>query len=198
MTAETSGIDDADGLSKAVFTYQWVRNDRSADADISGATGASYTLVDADEGKTIKVKVFFTDDRDFDETLISEPTAVVEAAEESVSTWSAELTVRSSGSFYGYWESEGFGELAPDEFNLEGKAYTVLTLMRYTDQWFIFTPDQALPGDFTLRVGETTLSSEEARTSKSSSQAEYQWQNQTPDLSAGDTVEVSLTVSSSD
>ena len=63
--------------------------------------------MDADEGKTIKVKVFFTDDRDFEETLISEPTAAVEAAEESASTWSAELTVGSSGSFYGYWESEG-------------------------------------------------------------------------------------------
>ena len=31
------------------------------DADISGATGSSYTLLPADEGKTIKVKVSFRD-----------------------------------------------------------------------------------------------------------------------------------------
>ena len=95
--------------------------------------------------------------------------------------------------------TEELGELAPDEFNLEGKAYTVLTLMRWTDQWFIFALDQALPGDFTLQVGGTTLNSDEASSvNTSSSQAEYQWQNQTPDLSEGDTVEVSLTVSSGD
>ena len=71
--------------------------------------------------------------------------------------------------------------------------------MRWTDQWFIFALDQALPGDFTLQVGGTTLSSDEASSvNTSSSQAEYQWQNQTPDLSEGDTVEVSLSVSSGD
>ena len=196
LTAETGDIEDDDGLGKAVFTYQWLADD----VEIAGASNRNYTLVDDDADKTIKVQVSFTDDRNHQESLTSEATAVVEAAaeEESSPTWSAELTVGRSGSYYGYWESEGFGELTPDEFNLEGKAYTVLTFLRYTDQWFIFTLDQALPGDFTLRVGGTTLSSDEASIIKTSSQAEYQWHNRTPDLSYGDTVEVSLTFSSGD
>ena len=43
-----------------------------------GATGASYTLVDADEGKTIEVRVSFTDDAGHEETLTSAATAAVE------------------------------------------------------------------------------------------------------------------------
>ena len=60
LTAATSGISDADGLG--TFSYQWIRVDSGADADISGATSSTYTLVAADQGKTIKVKVSFTDD----------------------------------------------------------------------------------------------------------------------------------------
>ena len=75
LTANTDGIEDDDGLSNVEFAYQWVR----ANTAISGATGASYTLVNADEGKAIKVRVSFTDDRDFEETLTSEPTAAVTA-----------------------------------------------------------------------------------------------------------------------
>ena len=74
LTAETRDITDADGLSNAVFSYQWLAND----ADINGATGASYTLVAADEGKAIKVKVSFTDDQNNHETLTSAATAAVD------------------------------------------------------------------------------------------------------------------------
>ena len=86
LTADTSGISDADGLSSATFRYQWVRNDGSADADIAGATGATYTLVDSDEGKTIRVRVSFTDDAVNEETLTSAATAKVAARPNSPST----------------------------------------------------------------------------------------------------------------
>ena len=200
LTAETADIEDDDGLSQAVFAYQWVRHDGGADADITGATGESYTLVDTDVGKTITVRVSFTDDANHQETLTSKPTAAVEAAaeEESPPAWSAELTVGRTGDFYGYWQAQGLGELAPHEFNLEGETYKVLTLMKWSDDWFIFALDQALPGGFTLQVGVTTLSSDDASANTSSSQAEYQWQGRTPDLTEGDTVQVSLTVSSGD
>ena len=59
LTADTSGIADADGLTNVTYSYQWIGSDGSADTDITGATGSSYTLVDADEGQTIKVKVTF-------------------------------------------------------------------------------------------------------------------------------------------
>ena len=74
LTADTSGIADADGLTGATFKYQWLS---SRDTDILGATGSTYTLVSADEGKTVKVRVSFTDDAGNEESLTSEPTDVV-------------------------------------------------------------------------------------------------------------------------
>ena len=80
LTADTSGITDADGLTNVSYSYQWIRNDGTNDSDIGGQTGSAYTLVSADEGKTIKVKVSFTDDADDEETLTSAATASVAAA----------------------------------------------------------------------------------------------------------------------
>ena len=67
LTADTSGIADADGLANATFSYQWLADD----SEISGATNATYTLVAADEGKAVKVQVGFTDDAGNEETLTS-------------------------------------------------------------------------------------------------------------------------------
>ena len=69
LTADTSGIADADGLANVSYAYQWIRADGGADADIAGATGSAYTLADDDQGKTIKLKVTFNDDRGNSETL---------------------------------------------------------------------------------------------------------------------------------
>ena len=80
LAANTSGIVDADGLTGVAYSYQWIANDGSADADIQGASGSTYALVPADEGKTLKVRVSFTDDTGHDETLTSAATAVVIAA----------------------------------------------------------------------------------------------------------------------
>ena len=86
LTADTSAIADADGLDTATFTYQWVANDGTSDTDIAGATGSTYTLVDADQGKTVKVKVSFADDPGNDETLTSAATAAVDAPPNSPAT----------------------------------------------------------------------------------------------------------------
>ena len=74
LTADTSGIQDQDGLEDASFSYQWLGDD----ADIAGATGSTYTLVDADAGKAIRVRVSFTDDESNHETLTSAATDAVE------------------------------------------------------------------------------------------------------------------------
>ena len=79
LTASTSGISDANGLANASFTYQWLADD----ADINGATTSSYTLVAADEGKAIKVRVSFTDDAGNEESVTSAATAAVIAANTS-------------------------------------------------------------------------------------------------------------------
>ena len=70
---------DEDGMSNAVFSYQWVRNDGSTDSDIQDATGSSYTLMDADEGKAVKVRVSFTDDKGNPEAVTSSMTTAVTA-----------------------------------------------------------------------------------------------------------------------
>ena len=80
LAASATDIVDADGLADAVFVWRWIANDGMADADIAGATGASYTLTAAEAGKTVKVRVTFTDEGMTEETLVSDPTAAVEAA----------------------------------------------------------------------------------------------------------------------
>ena len=82
LTASTSGISDADGLDDARFAYQWIRTD----TDIGGATGATYTAVDADEGKRLKVWVSFTDDAGHAERLTSAATDAVAAAPNTPAT----------------------------------------------------------------------------------------------------------------
>ena len=77
LRADTSDIADANGLTGATFSYQWLG---SRDTEIQGATNDTYTLMADDEGKTIRVRVTFTDDGGNDETLTSAPTAVVSAA----------------------------------------------------------------------------------------------------------------------
>ena len=79
LTAYTAGITDDDGLTNVSYGYQWIRNDGTSDTEIQDATGETYPLVDADEGKTIKVKVSFTDDADNEEALTSTATAEVAA-----------------------------------------------------------------------------------------------------------------------
>ena len=77
LTASASGIADADGLTDARFAWQWIANDGTTDTAIAGATDASYTLTSAEAGKTITVRVTFTDDGGTEESLVSEPTAIV-------------------------------------------------------------------------------------------------------------------------
>ena len=76
-TASVEDIEDANGLNRVKFSYQWIRSNGSTDTDIEGATDAAYTLTDGDEGKTIKVRVSFTDRGGYAESLTSAATAAV-------------------------------------------------------------------------------------------------------------------------
>ena len=76
LTAGTSAIADADGLTSVAYTYQWLADDVA----INNATSSTYTLAAADQAKAIKVTVSFTDDADNAETLTSTATSAVAAA----------------------------------------------------------------------------------------------------------------------
>jgi len=56
LTGNTSGISDIDGVG--TFSYQWMRDGVA----ITGATGSSYTLDDADVGSNIALQVTYIDD----------------------------------------------------------------------------------------------------------------------------------------
>ena len=75
LTADTTGIADADGLTTVSYSYQWMADD----TNIQGATDATYTLAEDDEGKAIKVLVSFTDDAGNVESRPSAPTDAVAA-----------------------------------------------------------------------------------------------------------------------
>ena len=82
LTAGTTAIMDADGLTSVSYTYQWIRTAAGVDTNISSATASTYTLVAADLGTTVKVRVSFTDDASNAETLTSAATATVSASTE--------------------------------------------------------------------------------------------------------------------
>ena len=75
LTAATTDIVDVDGLTSPTYRYQWIRVDddgTSNATDVAGETADTYTLMDADVGKKIRVKVSFTDDAGGDEELTSD------------------------------------------------------------------------------------------------------------------------------
>ena len=191
LTAETRDINDADGLSNAVFSYQWLAND----ADINGATDPTYTVVADDVGKAIKVQVTFTDDRDFEESLASEATGAVVAAATSAddgTIWSATLTVGRSGTNYGFSGFSETGVLSPKEFSLEGRDYTVRVLGEDGEGQAYLILNQEIPVDFVLHLGAVRLVSKDAGTQDRGSAYHYQWDVGTVSLSVGDEVKVGL------
>ncbi len=82
LTADTSAIDDEDGLTNATFEYQWI----AGGSDIDGATGSSYLPTSSAQGQTIQVKVNFTDDADNQESLTSAETLAVAAKPNTAAT----------------------------------------------------------------------------------------------------------------
>ena len=73
LTAGPGSISDDDGLTNVSYEFQWLRNGSL----IQGATGRTYTLVDADEGARISVRVSFEDDAENSESLTSAETRPV-------------------------------------------------------------------------------------------------------------------------
>ena len=93
LTASTSDISDADGLADARFAYQWIR----AASDIQGATGSTYTAVEADEGERLKVRVSFTDDAGNAESVTSAATDPVAARPEPLTASFEDLPAEHDG-----------------------------------------------------------------------------------------------------
>lgn len=81
LTVDTMPIVDGNGLETVEYGFQWRRAnaDDSNEQDIIGATGATYTLVEADGNKKIRVHVSFRDDRGNPEEVSTDFTDVIDA-----------------------------------------------------------------------------------------------------------------------
>ena len=190
LTADITGIADADGLTGVAFTYQWLADD----AEISGATGSTYALADDDAGKAIRVRVSFTDDAGNAETLTGTATVAVAWV-----AWSAALTVGTDTSYiplasgYSAWGMDG--TLSADTFTLNGTTYRVLVLAHQSDG-LVLGIDPELQGDFTLGIGDVQYERRESSRPITKYRDAYWWEARDWNWSAGDTLEVSLTLTS--
>ena len=195
---DTSGITGADGLDNPDYSYQWIRINGSAASDIAGATGTTYILTTEDDGKTILVRVSFTDDGGNAGTRTSAATdTVVGAVEELV--WGSELTAGRKTDTHpvqsGYSISGNLGGiLSPDVFVIDGTTYRVRHLVHASESLRLGMYRE-LPVDFTLRVGDSTYLGSESMVPPSIDGVHaYWWPSAQPDWSADTPVPVSLTV----
>ena len=161
LTADTSPIDDEDGLTNVSYSYQWI----AGGSDIDGATGSTHTLTASEQGQTVQVRVTFTDDADNEETLTSIATAEVTAAPTPLTvsvTVSAPATHDGSSEFtFDIEFSEEFGisyaTLRDHAFNVTGGS---VERAQRTDKpsnipWRITVKPQG-NGDVTIELPATT------------------------------------------
>ena len=196
VTADTSGISDADGLSSASFGFQWVSSDGGEDTDIEGATSATYVLTAEDLRKTVLVRVSFTDDRGNAETRISAATPTVRRG--GVVVWEGEFTAGQEAGIlpvrYGYSRVGKLGgKLSPDTFVVDGTTFTVQSLMHASEGLWL-EMDGEMPVDFTLRVGDSAHRGSESQVPLTTSLGAYWWPSTPPDWLGDDPVRVGLTV----
>ena len=189
LTADTSTITDADGMTGAVFAYRWLR---CCDTEIAGATGATYEPQAADAGMPLKVRVSFTDDAGNAETLTSAETAVVPSWF-AVLTAGTESSIIPKASGYSTWAMDG--TLSPDRFTQDGTKYRVLILAQQSGGLYLGLSAK-MDTDFTLSIGDARYEAREGRRPSSVVEDAYWWPTEEFDWSTGDTVEVSLTPAS--
>jgi Ca2+-binding RTX toxin-like protein len=72
----TNAFTDADGLTAAVFSYQWQRLDGAVWTNV-GVDSPQFTPTQAEVGHQLRVAVSYTDDQGTLETVTSAPTSIV-------------------------------------------------------------------------------------------------------------------------
>ena len=191
LTADVSGITDADGLPSS-FTYQWLREnaDGTMQETIPGATTSTYTLAEADEGKRVRVRVEFTDLLDSEESVES---AALPARGTVVgpvgcpapdlsgrrSVWTGTVTVGDPGSgVYGYSDDAGYGGIDSRTFTIGTDNHTVTRVDVTTstgDLKFQVRDGGALPSSAQLHVCDMALNIEDATLVEFNAFNTYTW-----------------------
>ena len=178
LTADVSGITDADGLPSS-FTYQWLREnaDGTMQETIPGATTSTYTLAEADEGKRLRVRVEFTDRLDSEEsvesaalpargTVVGPVSCPAPDLSGRRSVWTGTVTVGDPGSgVYGYSDDAGYGGIDSSTFTIGTDNHTVKVVDVTTstgDLNFQVRDGGALPSSAQLHVCDMALNIEDA------------------------------------
>ena len=195
LTADVSGVNDEDGLDDVSYSYQWVSNDGTTDTDIQDATDSTYTLADSDAGKSIKVRVSFTDDADHEETLTSAATEVVQ---QGSNAWSATMTVETRDGFTGYsfWGDPHLGSLSATEVEWDGKTHYVRFLFLKDGELRLGLNEEMFSTGFVLSVGDEEFGSAKAMLDHLGASYRFRWDD--PGLGWSDGEEVSVNLVRSD
>ena len=188
LTADTADISDDDGMDGVSYSYQWARSDGDDYTDIDDATGSTYTLVAADEGRTIRVRVSFADDENNAEELTSAETDTVAQGP----IWTATMITAPLYVDHGYSDYPGFqyGSLTMNTFAIDGVTYTVKVIEAWG--FFYIGFDRQLPVAFTLEVDGTRLESGDARFESYSYGNTYTWQETGLDWDDGQSVDLAM------
>ena len=216
LTADTSRIADGDGLTSVSYTYQWIRVDGTNESNIAGATGSSYTLVGADEGKGIRVRVSFTDDAGNPETLTSDiyravtilPAPRLPSVDDPNAIWMATLTVANLGSSKsGYKGSQGgltdtaFTYLGDDtplsggSYQEVGTLYTIDELSYHTGTGkLVLSLDVAFVGGSAANIFVDVGGTQRSFSQASPASNPYTFTFPNPSWSVGDEVTVKIVV----
>ena len=182
LTADTSGIDDEDGLTNVIFSYQWFADD----VEIQGAANSNYTLVSADEGAAISLRVHFTDDGGNHETLASTSTGPVLPLPP---IWSATMTPEALSDGNGYSHG-GPGELTETSFGLDGVTYTIEKVAALG--WMYIYVDGVLPSNLTFEVNGVLFPLDKASVTDHGGETLYAWSDAGMNWSVGESVQMAL------
>ena len=194
LTATAGTMADGDNLPTTTFptgyTFQWVQVDGMTETNV-GTDSHQYTLVAGDVGKTLKVKVTFTDGGNTVETLTSDRTDAVIAAQGACpanNDWCANMTVGigdESTTYYGY--SNGTSLLVPRIGGLDDTSidydtldYTVYTLTfhdRISTDRFDIRLDAFVPSGTVFNFGGTTFTADAS--SEQAATGQYFWDTTT-------------------
>ena len=163
LTADISGIADADGLTNVAYSYQWM----AGGSDIAGATGSSYVLTSSEQGQTITLRVTFADDADNAESLTSVATETVAQALSPLTVSLENAATSHNGTDVFTFEirfSEQFGlsykTLRDHAFTVVGgKVKMAQRMDRDSDTpnvWWLITVEPDGNGDVTITLPATT------------------------------------------
>ena len=180
LTADTSNIVDADGLTSPNYRYQWIRVDGGSETDLG--TASTHVVATADEGKKLKVEVTLTDDDSNTATLEAETgtvsaNAVPTSADRTVTTNEDTAHTFGSGDF-AFTDTDSGDELVSvkvvtlpgsGSLALDGAAVTANDVVAVADiSKLKFTPVANAHGSgyasFTFKVSDGVSESASANT----------------------------------